>query len=402
MSQKRIIICCDGTWNEPEQASENPEDKAEPTNVLKMVRTVSPNDTKGVSQVVYYDEGVGTAGLWDKYAGGGLGLGLSTHVKRAYRFVANNYADGDEIYLFGFSRGAYVARSLAGFIGAMGLLHKQHMNRLPEAYELYRTKPKKRPASKYRPIIEGLDPAPRSPVPVKFIGVWDTVGALGAPTPFLKRLSRSYVRFHDTELGRNVENAFHAIGVDERRRPFHPDLWTGEIGDKQIVYQVWFSGVHSNMGGGYKNRVLSDLTLFWMMECAEKFGLKFQDQAKARTPRPAEDGRVEDSFTFGYKAMKLFRVPKYLREIGPEQHGDIRKQDTVVPGERLASSAVRALGQKFKGNEGDEPYNPKNLAKSRGTLEIFDFAELDRQIQARDAAKEPGEPPDEIDTSLRA
>lgn len=402
MSKKRIIVCCDGTWNEPEEATENPDDKSEPTNVLKLVRAVRPIDTKGVSQVVYYDEGVGTAGLWDKYAGGGLGLGLSAHVKRAYRFVANNYTEGDEIFLFGFSRGAYTARSLAGFIGAVGLLNKQQMRFLPEAYELYRTRPAKREASKFGPIIHGLNPAPRGPVPLKFVGVWDTVGALGAPTPFLKKLSGRYVRFHDTKLGKNIENAFHAVAIDECRRPFQPDLWTGDVGDDQIVYQVWFSGVHTNIGGGYENRVLSDLTLHWMMECAERFGLRYRDQAEVRTPRPAEDGRVEDSFTFGYEALKLFNVREYSREIGPQQCGDIRKKDTSVPGERLAASAVRALGERFKGNKDDEAYNPENLSRARDTLAIFDFAELDEQIKARDAAKEPSPPPEEIDTPLTA
>ena len=122
---KRLVICCDGTWNEPDQeVHDNPADETEPTNVLKIVRGLAPVDGEQVPQVVYYDTGVGTQGPLDKYVGGGLGGGLSENIQQAYRFIANNWREGDELFLFVFSRGAYTVRSLAGFLGVAGLLSK--------------------------------------------------------------------------------------------------------------------------------------------------------------------------------------------------------------------------------------------------------------------------------------
>ena len=145
---KRLIVCCDGTWNEPdEKVDNNPADETEATNVLKVVRGIAPVDRHDIPQVVYYDAGVGTQGFLDRYVGGGFGRGISENIQQAYRFIANNYHEGDELFLFGFSRGAYTVRSLAGFIGSVGLLAKAHLRRVPEAYALYRTPPDKRPGS---------------------------------------------------------------------------------------------------------------------------------------------------------------------------------------------------------------------------------------------------------------
>ena len=125
---KRLVVCCDGTWNEPDQkVDDNPADETEPTNVLKTVRGIAPVDSDGIPQVAYYDSGVGTQGFFDKCIGGGLGVGVSGNIQQAYRFIANNYHEGDELFLFGFSRGAYTVRSLAGFIGSVGLLEKEHL-----------------------------------------------------------------------------------------------------------------------------------------------------------------------------------------------------------------------------------------------------------------------------------
>ncbi|MYF06662.1 MAG: DUF2235 domain-containing protein, partial [Rhodospirillaceae bacterium] len=180
---KRLVICCDGTWNEPDQeVHDNPADETEPTNVLKIVRGLAPVDGEQVPQVVYYDTGVGTQGPLDKYVGGGLGGGLSENIQQAYRFIANNWREGDELFLFGFSRGAYTVRSLAGFIGVAGLLRKENLRLLPEAYALYRLQPDKRDNSMVRKRLESAGEPSRRPVPIRFIGVWDTVGALGAPT----------------------------------------------------------------------------------------------------------------------------------------------------------------------------------------------------------------------------
>ena len=146
--KRRIVLCLDGTWNEPERFTKAG-DKSETTNVLKMVRAILPCAPDGADQIIYYDTGIGTQGPIGKIVGGGLGQGISKNIMQAYRFLANNYTGDEEIFLFGFSRGAYAARGLAGFIGAAGLLAKQHLAYVPEAYQLYRTPKDQRAASTY-------------------------------------------------------------------------------------------------------------------------------------------------------------------------------------------------------------------------------------------------------------
>ncbi len=359
---KRLIICCDGTWNEPdEKVDNNPADETEPTNVLKVVRGIAPVDRHEFPQVVYYDSGVGTQGFVDKYVGGGFGRGISENIQQAYRFIANNYHDGDDLFLFGFSRGAYTVRSLAGFIGSVGLLEKAHLRRVPEAYALYRTPPGKRSKSLPGQRLKKLKTPPRCGIPIKFIGVWDTVGALGAPTPILGRLTRGKVSFHNTQLGKDVQHAYHALAIDERRRPFQPNLWTGMPANGQTIEQVWFSGVHSNVGGGYRNTGLSDIALKWLTDRASQHGLEFTQQIAALRPKPAQNGWLENSFSVKYQALRILRVSPYTREIGPKQHGDIRDSDWIVPGEMVHPSAKAAIGKKFKGNADGKSYEPQNL-----------------------------------------
>ena len=362
---KRLIVCCDGTWNEPdEKVDDNPADETEPTNVLKVVRGIAPVDRHKLPQVVYYDSGVGTQGFLDRYVGGGFGRGISQNIQQAYRFIANNYHEGDELFLFGFSRGAYTVRSLAGFIGSVGLLEKAHLRRVPEAYALYRTPPGKRPGSLPAQRLEALKPPPRRGIPIKFIGVWDTVGALGAPTPILGRFTRGKVSFHDTQLGNDVRHGYQALAIDERRRPFQPDLWTGKPANGQTIEQVWFSGVHSNVGGSYRHTGLSDITLKWLTDQASRHGLEFMTQITALRPGPAEGGRLENSFSVTYQALRLLRVSPYTREIGTEQHEDIRDPGWTVPGEMVHPSARDAIGKPFKGNADGKPYEPRNLIRA--------------------------------------
>ena len=364
---KRLIICCDGTWNEPdEKVDDNPADETEPTNVLKVVRGIAPVDSHKIPQVVYYDSGVGTQGFIDKYVGGGFGRGISRNIQQAYRFIANNYHEGDELFLFGFSRGAYTVRSLAGFIGSVGLLEKAHLRRVPEAYALYRIPPSKRPGSLPEQRLKNLTPPPRRGIPIKFIGVWDTVGALGAPTPILGRFTRRIVSFHDTQLGQDVQHACQALAIDERRRPFQPDLWTGKPANGQTIEQVWFSGVHSNVGGSYRNTGLSDITLKWLTDQASQHGLEFMRQITALRPEPAYKGRLENSFSVNYQALRLLMVSPYIREIGPEQHGEIRDPNRNVPGEMVHPSAQDAIGKPFEGNADGKSYEPRNLIRALG------------------------------------
>ena len=149
MPKKRLIICCDGTWNWPDQ-------KGNPTNVVKMVRAIRPADDLGVPQIVFYDTGVGTGNLLDRIAGGLFGVGLADNVKQTYGFVVDNYQPGDELFLFGFSRGAHTVRSLGGLIGLIGLIPKQHMDEFPQAWAYYRTPPKERTETQRREFLGTL------------------------------------------------------------------------------------------------------------------------------------------------------------------------------------------------------------------------------------------------------
>lgn len=346
---KRIIICCDGTWNEPEKMKNG---RRVPTNVVKLVRAIEPRDeARGIDQVVYYGRGVGTGafGYVDKYLGGGTGLGISRNIRDAYQFLALNYVEGDEIFCFGFSRGAYTVRCLSGMLDAAGLLDKNDLDHLPDAYAYYRTPPEKRASSKYHLRLIDL---PRSRPKIKLLGVWDTVGALGAPTPMLGTISKKlWVGFHDAALSSLVENACQALAVDERRGPFAPALWDRRTGQKS-VRQVWFAGVHSNIGGGYADGGLSDLALVWMVDRAREEGLVFDDKYLRDSKRvdPQYAGKLEDSFSLGYRFLQALRVKPYPRPIGQfpdmgemvhesvikrllQPHLDYRPENIVAPGQ---------------------------------------------------------------------
>lgn len=252
---KIIIICTDGTWNTADQKDDG---IVSPSNVAKMARIIHSVPDR---QLTYYDEGVGTRNWLDKLSGGAFGHGLFENIQQAYRFIVENYQPGDRLVLLGFSRGAYTARSLAGMIAKLGILRKKYLNNLKQLYTLYRDynlDPKM--LASYRQYYC------HSQREVEFIGVWDTVGALGIPLKSLNWLTARRYQFHDTRLSPQVKHAYHAIAVDEKRRSFVPTLWLEEnLNQDQTVEQRWFAGVHSNVGGSYKEKGLSDITLNWML-----------------------------------------------------------------------------------------------------------------------------------------
>jgi uncharacterized protein (DUF2235 family) len=277
MPKKRLIICCDGTWNWPDQ-------KGNPTNVVKMVRAIRPADDLGVPQIVFYDTGVGTGNLLDRIAGGLFGVGLAENVKQTYGFIVDNYQPGDELFFFGFSRGAHTVRSLGGLIGLIGLIPKQHMDEFLRAWAYYRTPPQERTEAQRREFLARFpeEAQPRK-TRIDFIGVWDTVGTMGIPTGPLRMLGQRRYSFHNTNLGDNVARAFQALAIDERRRFFPPAIWKREAGleerlkgygiGEQILEQTWFVGAHSNVGGGYPDTGLSDQAFGWMARRAMRYGL---------------------------------------------------------------------------------------------------------------------------------
>jgi len=297
---RRLIVCSDGTWNTPDQNS--------PTNVVKIARAITPQVPDGMPQIVFYDPGVGTDNLLDKASGGAFGLGLSKNVQDAYRFLVHNYADGDEIYLVGFSRGAYTVRSAAGLIRKCGLLHKEYAGQLREAFRIYR---KRDPDPDTEEAIDFRKSYSRYPLRIKFIGVWDTVGALGIPLDSFRFLSRNRFEFHDVALSRSVDYAYHAVSVDERRGPFKPTLWEQHPqATDQVLEQVWFAGVHMDVGGGYRDSGLSDVAIIWMIDKAQATGLAF-NEAYVRSLKPNGLAPLHESRTLLYRALR-----PHIRPIG--------------------------------------------------------------------------------------
>lgn len=266
MEKRRFVICFDGTWNTPDKG-------AKPTNVVKMVRAVRSCCDDGVSQIVFYDKGVGTAGGTDAITGGGFGKGLTANILDGYRFLANNFEPGDEIFIFGFSRGAYTARSLAGLIGLAGLLLPAHLGRdLLAVMEVYQ-QPDLEPVQKAVKLEETARErgfAKGRETRIKCVGVWDTVGSLGIPGDLGRTFLGGKYYFHNVMLGDNVDIALHAVALDEKRSAFSPTLWVSEDGrpqrDSQTVEQVWFAGAHSNVGGSYSDSTLSDIAFDWMVK----------------------------------------------------------------------------------------------------------------------------------------
>lgn len=294
---KNIFICTDGTWNRTLQIDQG---QLALTNVAKLARSILTTD----KQLVYYDQGVGTNDFIDRFLGGAFGHGLFNNVKQAYRFIVENYAKEYQILIFGFSRGAYTARSLAGMISEVGILRKKYVSDIDAIYKLYRKKKKyARIIPKYR---ENFCHPPQK---ILFLGVWDTVGALGIPMTCLNWLTAWRYRFHDTRLSENILNACHAVAVDEKRRPFKPTLWTTKIlAESQSVEQRWFPGVHSNIGGGYSDSGLSDLTFEWMLNQIKGCvgSLDLDNTFIRKSIKPNYLGKLPDSRTGIFRIYHLF------------------------------------------------------------------------------------------------
>ena len=290
---KRIVICCDGTWNRPEQPV--------PSNVVRTARAVLPTAPDGVAQVVFYDEGVGTGNRIDRLLGGAFGDGLVKNIADGYRFLVHNYEEGDELFLFGFSRGAYTARSLAGLLRNAGLLHKAHADHFTAAFDLYR----RQDAPPSSPEAQAFRAAHSREVGVHFLGVWDTVGSLGIPLRGLRYLTMRRHQFHDVELSGSVRNAFQALAVDERRFPFLPSIWLAKPKEGQRVEQAWFPGVHADVGGGYADHAIGDAALAWMLGRAASCGLALDDAYLDATTHPDPvGGALHDSRQGFYRWMR--------------------------------------------------------------------------------------------------
>jgi uncharacterized protein (DUF2235 family) len=293
---KRLVLCCDGTWNSADQERNH---VPSPTNVVKIACRVAKRDGATL-QVIYYDQGVGAGNFFDRLTGA-FGDGVEANIYDAYRFLIGNYAPGDEIYLFGFSRGAYTVRSIGGMIRKCGILERPYVKHYHAAIELYRNDqhPDQPGPSKFR---QNHSIAGAEAIPIRMIGAWDTVGALGIPLRGFRGLTHAKCQFHDTELSGIVQFACHALAIDEHRAPFEPTLWAYKPKPGQQVEQVWFCGAHSDSGGGYAQSELSDIALDWMIGKARSAGLAFDSEAMAAHPLHGNPlGKLHDSKTGLYR-----------------------------------------------------------------------------------------------------
>ena len=293
---KNIVICIDGTGNEFGRNI---------TNVVEAYLLAA----KSTRQLVYYDPGVGTGGYhYDEGTGrlkaayqSATGAGVHKNTEQAYSYLMEVYEPGDKIFLLGFSRGAFTARSLAGMLHKIGLLPPDHDNQLEYASKYYLD-------TKFHNLVADFKNNFCRACPVHFVGVWDTVQST---------LLHEGQKFTDTKLNPEVEFAYHAMAIDERRRDFPVCLWDEKnLSAGQTMNQVWFAGVHSDIGGWYRTRDLSSIALSWMIEKAKSAGLKvdaklFKEKQAERDPL----GRMHKS----YDRFWVFRGEK-RRDIPANSH----------------------------------------------------------------------------------
>ena len=330
---KRIVICADGTWNRPEKDLK--EDV--PTNVLRLARAIDPVDAKGMPQQVFYDWGLGS--YHDEWTAGVTGKGIHKNIMDGYRYIVQNYSSGDKLYLFGFSRGAYTVRSLCGLINNCGILKRPDARLIQKAFNHY-----KQSGPAYAPQgAKSVAFRKRYAHPlreVQFLGVFDTVGALGIPLSFLGFLNAED-EFYDSKTGPNVRIARHALAIDERRYDFKATI-LHQPRAKLNLKQVWFVGSHSDVGGGYKpdkNGLLSDIPLAWMMREAQEAGLALESHLNNRL-KPNPTATLYDSSSLKFRSWK--------DQWRPINHGK---------GKVLIHESVHQRWQ------GDTNYRPANLQK---------------------------------------
>ena len=354
---KRLAIFCDGTWNKADQEHDG---QSCPSNVVRLATRVARSGADGVPQITYYDQGVGTGNQLDKLTGGAFGKGLDINLYEAYRFLMLNYEVGDEIFLFGFSRGAYTVRSLAGMVRKCGILNRLSADHYAKAIATY--------CDDARPGDEGPTAfrcehsiATSKEIPIKMIGVWDTVGSLGIPMRGLRWITADKYKFHDVELSSAVKNAYQALAIDERRAPFEAARWVPRPKDEQYVEQMWFCGVHTDVGGGYPpdahKRRLSDIPLKWMRDKAMDLKLHMDPLIEAAPQNQLNSNPLADKHE-SKKGLYLV-TPGIDRVIGMAaklQEQPTEKTTERDPTQHLHPSVLERWDK-------DASYRPKNLVR---------------------------------------
>ena len=392
---KRIVILIDGTWNEEGKGNDTNIAKLDPNYKAAGAPLIKLSATDGIVQKAFYHPGVGNdPDLLKHLFGGAVGLGLKQIVQDAYHTVATNYERGDEIYILGFSRGAYAARALAGLIGASGIQRSADPQGLDAIWNHFRVDPEvragtKAPSSGDQKTIDSfnrlaaqntIDPKPR----IKCVGVFDTVGSYGVPAGIgLAALGRyitlAFLGFHDTEIGKHVDVGLHAVAVDERRRPFVPTFWTAPKAQppRTHVEQTWFAGVHCNIGGGYADAGLSDQALIWMIARMQALtGLEFDIARVKAVTKPNVDGEVVDS-SKGWFIDETFPHGRVMLSPDAIEHGlftNTANPDEEHVNERVHWSVMKKLGRSCTVfGVPNTPYRPVNLPAAIRPDQIADI-----------------------------
>lgn len=310
--KKRIILLLDGTWNDsdfgpndtnivrlreaisdtlkargsstapaPTPPSAHPNERDEAARQSRPVPDgnpkVTPTVSGNLSNIVFYERGVGTGAFLNRFTGGAFGEGLAANIRRAYKFLSFHYEPDDQVFIFGFSRGAYTARSLVGYIQAAGLLKQTECTEdlEQEAWDFYRCPPNDRLPGTWTTLTPHVHD--RDKFRISLLGVFDTVGALGIPTSAFRIANRDKYEFHDVELSAATDVNLHALAIDEQREAFEATVWRRSKfkNFRTQTEQVWFSGAHADVGGGYINEELrsekfknslDDISLDWMIK----------------------------------------------------------------------------------------------------------------------------------------
>jgi hypothetical protein len=367
-----------------------------------------------IKQIAYYHDGVGTdENKVMKIIGGAFGFGLNRIIIELYIFLVNNYEPGDKVYLFGFSRGSYTIRLLAGVITSFGIIKKDNyieksdqdlredVTALLKKYkELQKTK-KSGPQGK---ITSNIYSTHENSHTIEFIGVWDTVDAYGIPSDLLAKvfdkLFNTSFRYHDRTLSSDVLMARHALALDEKRRVFSPVLWDeASLEDHENIQQVWFCGTHSNVGGGYPKQGLAWTSLEWMLEEAKKAGLFFDhgDLRQFRENKDVHDRLYDSRAGFAaYYAYKVRDVWNLVNDVSAVQDDKIGPRK-IMP--RIHVSVFDRIMQRT------QEYSPNNIPES---FEIIGADEEDKAVHSfanlykNRAGKNYNKDTDELETGTLA
>lgn len=344
---KILVVCIDGTGQRPGQTAEDPVKGIEYEKDTNVVRTwealtdsklnsdrpygeIAPLPKQPAGSMAIYLNGVGSEGIpIERLAAGATGAGTSERIKDAYRFLSKHWLPGDKIYGFGFSRGAFAVRSLAGFINRVGLSKSNYLMREDELQNLYQ---------QYMSTSTSQERNARTwdnNVQIEFLGLWDTVGALA-----FRDLLNNY---HDTSP-LNVNQVYHALALDERRMLWRPEEWKHGVTsqhskDSPHIEEVWFAGTHTNVGGGFSDPNLSNIALFWVLYKATKNGLKLD--LRGITGWHAEDVHGDPKPTYAETWGSMFGVEEFLAALGI---GAERRR--VLPSQRLHESVIDAMKER--------------------------------------------------------